>query len=262
MGQAPARARAESIAAGVSSRPRAERARQVADLLRQQIISGGFSGRRLPDERSLATQFGASRNAVREALGLLRVEGLVIRQQGVGTTVVRPRYGHGLDRLAGLAETLSGYGTVSNEVRAARPVAEPPTAVAQRLGLPPGAGAVYLERLRRLDGAPLSLDTTYVPADIGRALLGCDLTNQDVFALLERTTGQPLGSADITVHAITAEPDAAVLLEVPTGAPLFSIDRLTRLVDGRPVDVETVLIRADRLSLHATLHRGAAPPSS
>jgi len=36
----------------------------------------------------------------------------------------------------------------------------------ERLGLPPGAGAVYLERLRRLDGRPLSLDTTYLAADI------------------------------------------------------------------------------------------------
>ncbi|MFB9833778.1 GntR family transcriptional regulator, partial [Actinoallomurus acaciae] len=213
----------------------------------------------LPDERTLATQLGASRNAIREALGLLRAEGLITRRRGVGTVVAQQRYGHSLDRLAGLAETLLGRGTITNEVRAAHPVADMPDAVARRLELPRDAGAVYLERLRRLDGEPLSLDATYLPLDIGRPLLECELTDQDVFVLLERISGQPLGRADLAVHAMTAGADTAALLGIPAGAAVFAIDRLTRLADGRPVDAETVHIRADRLVLQATLHRGAVP---
>jgi len=38
---------------------------------------------------------------------------------------------------------------------------------------------------------------------------------------------------------------------------VFVIDRLTRLADGTPVDVETLRIRADRMSLRATLYRGS-----
>jgi hypothetical protein len=44
----------------------------VADVLRHQITSGVFDGL-LPDERALGERLGASRNAVREALGLLPV---------------------------------------------------------------------------------------------------------------------------------------------------------------------------------------------
>ncbi|WP_329247070.1 GntR family transcriptional regulator [Actinoallomurus sp. NBC_01490] len=243
----------------VSSRPRAERARRAADVLRQQITSQAFEGGRLPDERILAAQLGASRNAIRAALGLLRAEGLITRRRGVGTVVAQQRYGHSLDRLAGLAETLVGRGEITNEVRAAHPVAGVPDAVARRLELPRDAGAVYLERLRRLDGEPLSLDATYLPLDIGRPLLECELTDQDVFVLLERISGQPLGRADLAVHAMTAGADTAALLGIPAGAAVFAIDRLTRLADGRPVDAETVHIRADRLVLQATLHRGAVP---
>jgi GntR family transcriptional regulator len=36
---------------------------------------------------------------------------------------------------------------------------------------------------------------------------------------------------------------------------VFAIERLTRLADGRPVDLESMHIRADRLTLQATLHR-------
>jgi GntR family transcriptional regulator len=241
--------------AGVSSRPRAERARQVADVLRQQITAGSYPGGLLPDEHTLCRQLTASRNAVREALGLLRAEGLITRRQGVGTTVVMPKYGHGLDELAGLAEALEGYGTVTNEVRAAHLVADPPAAVAARLALEPGAATVYIERLRTLGGLPLSLDTTYLTVDIGRRLLDCDLAGRDLFALIEETSGCRLGSAEVSVHAVSAGPDTAGLLEIAPGAAVFAIERLTRLVDGRPVDAESMHIRADRLTLQATLHR-------
>lgn len=244
----------------VSSRPRAERARQVADVLRQQITSGAFVGDVLPDERSLGYQLGASRNAVREALELLREEGLITRRRGIGTTVLMPKYGHGLDRLTGLAETLTGYGTVTNEVRTARIMPHPPKAIIERLQLADDAEAVYLERLRRLEGHPLSVDGTWLAADIGRPVLACDLAHRDVFDLIEEATGNTLGNAELTVHAVTADSDTAGLLEIPEGAAIFAIDRLTRLADGRPVDAESLRIRADRLSLHALLHRGAVRP--
>lgn len=227
-------------------------------MLRQQITSGAFADGALPDERTLGRQLDASRNAVREALGLLRAEGLITRRRGVGTTVLAPVYGHGLDRLAGLAEALTGYGTVTNEVRAAHQVPHVPAPVAGRLGLPAGAGAVYVERLRRLNGAPLSLDATYLTPDIGCQLLSCDLAGRDLFALIEEITGQRLGRADVAVHAVNADPDTATSLGIAEGAAVFAIDRLTCLADGRPVDSEAIYIRADRLTLHATLHR--APP--
>ncbi|KAA9161598.1 GntR family transcriptional regulator [Amycolatopsis acidicola] len=234
--------------------PRAQRARQAADVLRRQITQGAFADGVLPGERALGERLGASRNAVREALSLLRSEGLITRRQGVGTTVVKPKYGHGLDELAGLAETLDGHGTVTNEVRAAS-VTRPPAAIAEQLRLPPDAEVVHIERLRRLAGIPLSLDTTYLAADIGRPLLQHDLAGRDLFALIEETTGERLGSAEVDVHAISAGPDTAALLGIPAGAAIFAIDRVTSLADGRPVDAESLHIRADRLTLHATLHR-------
>ncbi len=230
-------------------------------MLRQQITAGRFDQGRLPDERSLSRQFNASRNAVREALGLLRGEGLVSRQPGVGTTVITPKYEHGLDRLAGLAEALTGYGTVSNEVRVAETVAELPAAIAERLEVAVGAGGVHLERLRWLQGVPLSLDTTYLAADVGAGVLAGDVTGRDVFTLLEESTGCPLERAEVAVHAVTADADTAALLRIPGGAAVFAIERRTRLRGGRAVDVESIRIRADRMALHTTLHRGRITPS-
>ncbi|MEU3731399.1 GntR family transcriptional regulator [Streptomyces sp. NPDC033538] len=236
-------------------RPRAERARQLADVLRQQITDDGFADGTLPDERTLGRRFGASRNAVRDALALLRREGLITRRRGVGTMVVLSKYGHGLDQLTGLAEELTGRGTVTNEVRAAGEVPVLPAAIATRLDVPAESGGVYVERLRWLDGLPLSLDTSYLTADIGRAVLAGDLVRRDVFGLIEEAAGSPLGRAEVAVHAVTADPDTAALLRIEPGAAVFALERLTRLADGRPVDAESIRVRADRMTLRATLHR-------
>jgi HEAT repeat protein len=51
--------------------PRADRARQVADVLRRQIHSGAYDDA-LPSETALATEFSVSRNTVRAALTALK----------------------------------------------------------------------------------------------------------------------------------------------------------------------------------------------
>lgn len=239
-----------------SSRPRAQRARAVADTLRRRIAAGDFTDGVLPDEHELATDLNASRNAVREALGLLREDGLVVRRRGVGTLVATPTYGHGLDRLSGLAEELAGHGTVTNEVLVAEQVARPPSDVLRRLSLADDSSAVHIERVRRVEGEAISWDSTYLPSDIGSGVLDADLTTRDVFAVLEETTGQPLGHAEVEVRAATADAETATMLEIDQGAAIFLIDRLTRLPDDTPVDVELLRVRADRMTLRATLYRG------
>ncbi|MCP9947685.1 UTRA domain-containing protein [Actinomadura madurae] len=89
-------------------------------------------------------------------------------------------------------------------------------------------------------------------------MLGLDLAGRDLFALIEEVAGQPLGRAEVTLDAVGAGPGLAVLLGVAEGAAVFAVGRLTRLADGRPVDCEDIRIRADRLTFHATLYRGAA----
>ncbi|MFH8487742.1 GntR family transcriptional regulator [Streptomyces longisporoflavus] len=241
---------------------RADRARTVASVLRRQVMRGAFFGGVLPDERALIAEFGTSRNTVREALGLLRDEGLVERRRGVGTVVVGRAYEHPLGALSGLAEVLQRHGEVVNEVREAR-VIRPPLTVSRRLALPDGSKAVYLERLRRVDGVPLSLDCTYLIPEVGEPLLAHaagtprTLENHDVFDLIETATGTPLGSAEVSVHATVPDPATCAVLEMPEGCALLAVERLTFLADGRPADLEFLHLRGDRLTLHATLDRAA-----
>ncbi|WP_019204398.1 GntR family transcriptional regulator [Tsukamurella sp. 1534] len=232
---------------------RADTARIVADVLRQAIHDGTYRGT-LPGEDDLGEQFSVSRNTVREALSVLRAEGWIRRGPRVGTEVIARTVDHGLDSLRGLRETLSLHGEVRNRVRTAGRLAPPPI-VAQKLGIPSGHEAVYLERLRYLDGEPVSLDLTYLVADIGDLLLEQDLENEDVFPLIEAATGNRLGTSEFSLSAAAADPHTAANLEIASGAPLLLYERLTHLDTGRPVDLEYIRVRPDRITLRGTLHR-------
>nr|WP_034262744.1 GntR family transcriptional regulator [Actinospica robiniae] len=235
-------------------RRRADRAREIADVLRRQILDGALREGTLPVENALIQEFDTTRNTVREALGLLRDEGLVDRVPGIGTFVVCEKYPHGLNTLLGLGETLVGHGRVSNEIRSAGSVAAPP-AVARRLGLAKPTKVVYLERLRSLNGLVLSLDLTYLHPDVGEAVLAEDLAANDVFVLIEELCGQRLGTAEISLEAVNADPHSAALLQLPEGAALLMVERLTHLEDGRPVDLEYIRFRGDRVRMNGLLSR-------
>lgn len=250
-----------SVAAGPlrAVRLRADRARQVADVLRQQVLDGAFPTGVLPDERWLAVEFSTSRNTVREALDALRDEGLIDRRPGVGTVVVNRKYPHGLHRLMGLAETLHEHGEVTNEVRTAG-VVRPPGAVARRLGLGAEPRVVFVERLRHLNGLPLSLDLTYLTMDVGEPLLDADLERHDIFGLIEQTSGHRLGIAELTLEAVNADAHSATVLDVPKGTALLMVERLSHLEDGRPVDLEFIRFRGDRLTMRAQVCRDGELP--
>jgi len=59
---------------------------QIAAILRQRIAAGEYSSL-LPAERRLAEEFGVGRDAVRDALNLLRNEGLIDAVRGVPARV-------------------------------------------------------------------------------------------------------------------------------------------------------------------------------
>ena len=62
--------------------------RQVAAVLRARIEDGTYAvNRRIPSEEALCDEFDVSRPTVRQALALLRADGLITSVRGRGTFV-------------------------------------------------------------------------------------------------------------------------------------------------------------------------------
>ena len=65
---------------------------QLVGIVKRNISAGTLSsGDLLPSETELCKAFDISRSTVRQAIGALESEGLVVRKQGRGTFVAEPK---------------------------------------------------------------------------------------------------------------------------------------------------------------------------
>ncbi|WP_460687216.1 FadR/GntR family transcriptional regulator [Niabella aquatica] len=88
----------------ITSIQRKSLAREVADLIRQQISNGLFPvGSKLPTEPELMKQFSVGRSTIREAGKYLAQSGFVHVKQGLGTFIISQSGNHALDEKIGSA---------------------------------------------------------------------------------------------------------------------------------------------------------------
>jgi GntR family transcriptional repressor for pyruvate dehydrogenase complex len=97
---------------------------QMAQRIREQILDGLLStGDKLPNERSLAEQFGVSRTVVREAIKTLKSQGLVEVRPGLGTFIIDDT-GETLKRSFGLLMSIGKQASIE-DIIAIREMLEP-----------------------------------------------------------------------------------------------------------------------------------------
>jgi GntR family transcriptional regulator len=232
---------------------RADRARQVRELLRADLFSDVYTTRALPDEAKLVARYGCSRNALREALGMLQGEGLIDRIPGAGTFATSRQQANRHDYLEGLSEQLAGTSRVAvvpMEIR----LGPAPTAVACALCLTAGDEVVYFERRLFLDGTPLSVWASYLPANVAGGLLCADL-EREFYQLVEHELGLAFGAGHVSVDAMVADSVIAGLLDCEEGAPVLHLTRLVRQQNGVPLELGFVHLRGDRIRFVSHLER-------
>ena len=229
---------------------------QVRERLRERIADGTYAPQaRLPSESEIGAILKVSRITVRQALGDLQKEGVIVKVPGKGTFVATARPSQERARLEGFGEAMSrkGHEIVNRVVKHAQVEASP--AVAARLRVAPGAPVTEIHRVRWLDREPVSFEITCLPPAIGERLRGENLAGRDIFLNLETDYGITLGHADIQIGAINADTTLARALRVEPGAALLRIERLTWTADGVPLDFEYLYVRGEAFQYALRLPR-------
>ncbi|BCF95098.1 transcriptional regulator (plasmid) [Paraburkholderia largidicola] len=234
---------------------------QIADILRDRILGGKYRpNQQMPSESELMKAFNVSRITARQALGNLQNEGLVFRIHGKGTYVSRPRAFQDLGSLQGFGASMRqmGYETHS-KVLSLRSIV-PPRHVRDRIAC--GARVVELRRLRFLSRAPISLDVSYLPSEIGLRVAKADLTNRDVFTVLENDCQIVLGHADLQMCSLLATDELCKVLGVEEGAPILFIERVIHTSAGAPLEYEELYYRGDAFQFKVHVERQAVGATS
>jgi len=230
---------------------------QIKDALRGQIFDGTYVAHdRLPSENELMSAFGVSRITVRQALGDLEKEQLIFKVPGKGAFVSQPKPFQQLARLRGFAEAMADQGREAFNRVVGHATVMADATLAARLQVPEGSPLVEIRRVRHADRQPVSLDVTYVRRELGERLAREDLATRDIFVIIENDYATPLGHADLSIDAISADPVLARHLEVAPGAPILRMERLTWSKAGQPIDFEYLYYRGDSFSYQIRAERG------
>lgn len=218
--------------------------------MRSNILHGAYPDSKLPPEHELMARYDAPRAVIRDALALLRHDGLVDRVQGYGTYALQPPGTHDLYDIHGVDHT-PGTGFWQSVTRTqviSLRVVDTPDAVA---GLMRGAG----ERCVQLDYVAYQGDEAVAVATNHFRLPRCAAVvdqpiRTDFYELLSRA-GIEVGATQFFIGAGLADPHLAATLEVPVSTPVVNLEQVIYAPDGEAIDVAFIWMRADRVLLES-----------
>jgi GntR family transcriptional regulator len=229
---------------------------QIETILRRKILSGEFQPQApMPTEDALAQTFDVSRITIRQALGLLEKDGLVVRQRGKGTFVSEGVKAYESAKLTGSMEDLILMGVQTSTKILEFSWIESPQSVKDRLGLGEASQVLRIEKIRLVEKEPFSYVINYLPQKIGQKIKAEDLTAKPLLMILEENLGIRPDEADQTIEATIADAHVAPLLDIRVGDPLLKVERTVFDVKKRPVECVFVLYRADKYFFNVKLKR-------
>lgn len=240
---------------------RRKRYQEILTVIRRRIFDGTYPvGGTMPSEADFCREFDASRFTVREALRRLQADGLVARQQGAGSTVIRDTAQPAFVQSYGSLEELmqfardTGYRVLDVEPvpldagLAAHLVAEP--------------GEVWTcQRGLRLDGAaeaPLALIESYMPPDLAPVIEALRVGKPPFYSLLERATGRTVTDVVQEVQALAMPAPVAEALGVPAGTVSLRIFRRYETEEGPLIASYNWHLGGDRFVYRTRLSQAGA----
>ncbi|GAA2539346.1 MULTISPECIES: GntR family transcriptional regulator [Streptomyces] len=233
-------------------RPKYQR---IADSLREAIQSGEYGpGDRLPGENDLMATYGVARMTARQALSVLRDEGVAEARKGAGVFVraFRPLRRRGIQRLSQerwgngrsiWSADIEDRALEVDQVTVSEEVA--PDRIGAVLDLAEDETVCVRRRRFVLDGKPVLLSTSYLPASVvaGSAITQEDTGPGGTYARLAELGYKPAHFRE-EIRSRMPSKDEAAQLGMSAGTPVVLVCRTAFTDEGRPVEINEMTLDA------------------
>lgn len=222
--------------------------RDIADELRQRIDSGELPpGSRVPGENDLMSQHNVERPTARQALEVLKNEGLIIAKRGSGTFVreFRPIKRVSPDRLKATGQSIwnADLGMRPRTENVTVDVEFPPPLIAGALNLKAGDRAVVRRRRYVVDDKPVQLATSYYPEALvaGSAITEVNTGQGGAYARLKDLGAEPTRFREELRIRMPRDTEREAL-DLAQGTPVILIARTAYTTDDQPVEVNEMVL--------------------
>lgn len=231
---------------------------EIAASLAARIRSGEIPpGTRLPSEPQLAQSMRVSRNSVREAISVLREQGLIETRQGIGTFSLDPSRDAyfpvdvGIEGLTSTTEMIrrAGHKPGTRDYQLQTGVGDAPAR--RQLVLPPDVPMHLLERVRTADDLPVIicrdyLGQSHVPARVMAQYRG----DESLLLFLQRECQLKVQTARADIVPVLPTARVAEFLGVSRRRPLLALEQLHFDAGGSPFLYSENYFNLDYMGLH------------
>ncbi|MBE9049751.1 phosphonate metabolism transcriptional regulator PhnF [Nostocales cyanobacterium LEGE 11386] len=228
---------------------------KIAAQLRQNIHQGVYQvGDQLPTEAKLAEQFAVNRHTLRQAIALLKNEGLLRVDRGRGTFVAAKTIRYPIGKRVRYNQTLKvqGWQAKFQIIRTLEVPADITVAKGMEINL--GEPVALIERLSFADEEPISMSTGYFPLNRFPDFL--ELKNIKILQELQSISQylQQVYACDhirrsTCVSARAVQPRDAQWLQLPLNQPILLAESVNVDQKGNVIEYGVTRFRGDRMEL-------------
>lgn len=223
---------------------------QLEEILRAKIARGEWQpNQQVPSENELNRTYGLSRMTARAVLTNLVNDGVLFRVPGKGTFLAPAKIDAVSPAYRGVREQLEamGYRTTTELLSIGLEVPTGP--VRDRLGIGSAQEVFAVRRLRSVQGEPISLHSSYVPAHLAPGLDAHDTANEQLCVILEKHYDLAMRRVEEHLEAAGAGREDADLLRMRVGEPVLLLQDVIADARGTTFEYSRIVFRGDKIRL-------------
>lgn len=222
---------------------------QLKEMIKEKITKGTWQvGQCIASERELTEAYGVSRMTVRQALGELVQEGLLVREKGKGTFVCEPKVKQ--EDMMSFSDIIKKAGRSLITKVLDFEVINTPDELADTFEVE----KIYkINRLRLVDGEAVANEVVYIPCEYCGFVTKEDLEGS-LFKLLEEK-GYVIESTESALAAVIMDEELKTLFNVDKQVPLLRSHNAALNSEGEIIYVEDAIYRSDKYVLEINISK-------
>jgi GntR family transcriptional regulator len=227
---------------------------QLKEILKENIENGTWSpGDTIPSENQLMQEFNISRNTAKKAIEDLVREGALVRVQGRGTFVSRPKFEQSLSGFYSFSKVMKERGLEPKDVITILKETKSKPSVARYLKLMESEPVIQLERVRYAQDEPMILETSYLPKKYVEGITKEMLEQNSLYDLMAKEYSVYVTSAREVFEPVLIRDYESKFLDVEEGYPALLLERIAYDPNNNPVEYCRSIVRGDRCKFYTEL---------
>lgn len=219
---------------------------QLREILLGKISNGEWKpGEKISSEREICEQYEVSRMTVREVLTSLQRDGILVRYQGKGTFVAKPKFEQKLGSFYSFSEEIRKSGMKASSRILEFEVISVSPKLALEMGVKLGEQLYRIERLRMINNDLFAWEQSFIPLSLIPHMTREEVEQLGLYNTIKKHSSLSPEVASETFEAVNCTKKEAELLNLKANDAVLRIVRLTE-AQGICIEYCETLIRGDK----------------